>query len=289
MCSSDLFQTSVAVCEQAERLLLPLKDTPEIRAKVLRTLATVLDRKAYGVMRTGRSKEAIPIYQQAITHAEEADRLAPSRRPGLQAASIMPWLGEAFSRSNRPNEARQMTEISRGRLEKFVADEPFLMTARRQLAYATSWAAVEAFEQWDFAKATRIRDEYRAVYKEMLKLDSRNNTYINNVGLSFIGAAMTDMLQGNFAEAEQNHREAIATFSVDWATTFMKGNASAQHAQLGLLYAATGRDAEAVEQTTLMYAAMKPAMEQMAPESREREIRQEVLRHREREIGRAHV
>ena len=31
-------------------------------------------------MRTGRSKEAIPIYQQAITHAEEADRLAPSRR-----------------------------------------------------------------------------------------------------------------------------------------------------------------------------------------------------------------
>jgi tetratricopeptide (TPR) repeat protein len=275
---------AIPTCDRAEQLLAPLLDDPAHRPAVLRVLAGVLDRKGFSLLRSGRAKDAVPVYQRALASAEESDRLAPGRRPGLLAAALTPWLGESLRRANRSAEAAQITEVGRSRLLKFVEAEPFLMTARRHLAYATSSAAWDAAASWDFAKANMLRDEYRSIYQQMLKLDSKNTTYINNLGISYGGDARLGIMQGNVAEAERAYLDAIAILSVDWATPFMKMNIGYQHAFLGVLYAGGGRDAQADEALVRMRANMQPSIDQAPADSREREVREEVVRERARDV-----
>ena len=278
------YQQAIPACDRAEKLLAPLLDDPTHRAAALRTLAGVLDRKGFSLLRSGRNREAVPVYQRAVTSAEEADRLAPGRRPGLAAASLAPWLAEALHRSNRHTEGSQFNEIGRTRLQQFVEAEPFLMTARRHLAYATGGASLGAFADWNFAKAAALRDEYRSIYQQMLKLDSKNTTYINNLGISYAGDARLSELQGSFAEAEQAYTDAIAILSVDWATPFMRMNIGYQSGFLGVLYASTGRDAQANEAIARMRENMQPSVDQAPADSREREVREEVVRERVRDV-----
>ncbi|MFM9079381.1 MAG: hypothetical protein ACKOTE_04490 [Opitutaceae bacterium] len=278
------YQQAIPTCERAEKLLAPLLDDPAHRAAALRTLAGVLDRKGFSLLRSGRNREAVPVYQRAITSAEEADRLAPGRRPGLAAASLAPWLAEALHRSNRHTEGSQFNEIGRTRLQQFLEAEPFLMTARRHLAYATGGASLGAFADWNFSKAAALRDEYRSIYQEMLKLDSKNTTYINNLGISYGGDARLNELQGSFAEAEQAYTDAISILSVDWATPFMKMNIGYQNGFLGVLYASTGRDAQADASVVRMRENMQPSIDQAPADSREREVRAEVVRERVRDV-----
>lgn len=281
--SQGRFNDAVLLCGEAEKLLQPAVADAGLRVRALRVLALALDRKGFSLMRGARVSEAVPAYQRAIACAEEADTLpGPGRRPGLQAASTMVWCAEALYRDGRLEDATRMSQLSRVRLREFVTAEPALVSARRQLATATNAAALLARQAWDFDGARSLREETREMYREMLKLDPKNTTYLNNLGISYTGDPADDVRERDFAAALASVQQATAILDVPWASNFMRANLAHAQVRAGGLYIDLGRDAEAREAVQRLRAAVQPAINDEPPDSNQRAILEEYWRTMER-------
>ncbi|MDO8542338.1 MAG: hypothetical protein Q7S40_18010 [Opitutaceae bacterium] len=279
------FEGAVSLCDRAEKILGPPLADEVLRGRALRGLADVLERKGFSLLRSRRPGEAVPVYQRALASAEEGELLPPApRRRGLQAASMMAWYGEALSRNHQPELAQQFTGLGRDRLRKFVEAEPALVAAWRQLAYATSQAGFYAAQQWDFGRVGAVREEHRDMYRQMLKLDPKNTTYLNNYAISYSGEAFGHRNRGDFVAAATALQEGLAILSTGSATNFMRANEAYGNAALAQVYAATGRDAEASQHKARMRAIVQSIVNERTMDSGTPALREEEFRSREREI-----
>ena len=256
---------------QAETILRPLVADPVLGGSAERRLSEALDRKAFSQLRGGRFADAVVSYTAAMAAANSSDVRPPlERRPGLRAASILPWLGEALASANRPEEAIAANREGRARLREFLAHEPYLASARRSLAFAGSGAAYIAEADWDFAAADVARREVLDCYDQLLKLDPENTIYRNNLSIVEGGNASQALQRRDFAAAERYAVEALKPLEGPSATNFMKFNQLYGAGQMAVLAATRGREPDAARNLAQVRSLTAEVTASLAAESADR-------------------
>jgi hypothetical protein len=241
------FQEAEKFAARAVEILKPLVNDPVLGGVALRRLAEANERRSFSLLRFGRYADSVVGYNAALAAANASDQRLPSpRRPGLRAASILPWLGEALASSNRLEEGIAANTEGRDRLREFLAREPYLVSARRQLAYASSNAARIAEARWDFAAAEAAGREAQDCYEQILKLDPDNTSALNNLSLVHGGRARMADRRRDFAAAEKNLVLGLAILDRPNGNNFMKYNQLYGAGKLARLAVRQGREADAV-------------------------------------------
>ncbi len=227
-------------------ILQPLTADPVLGGVALRRLAEAHERRSFSLLRFGRYADSAVGYTAALAAANASDQRLPSpRRPGLRAASILPWVGEALASSNRVEEAIAANTEGRDRLREFLAREPYLVSARRQLAYASSNAARIAEAHWDFAAADAAGREAQDCYDQILKLDPDNTSALNNLSAVYSGRAASAAERRDFAAAEKYLAECLVILDRPNASNFMKYNQLYGAGRLARLTVRQGNEADA--------------------------------------------
>ena len=239
------FGEAAKLAARAETLLRPLVADPVLGGTAERRLSAALERKGFSELRGGRYADAVASYTAAVAAANSSDTRPPlERRPGLRAASMLPWLGEALASVSRFEEGIAANREARERLREFLAREPYLASARRALATASGGATEIADASWDFAAAEAAQREVQDCYDQLLKLDPENAGYRNNVSLGSAGRARRAELRRDFPAAERAYAEANQLLEGPSATNFMKYNQLYNSGQMATLAAAQGREAD---------------------------------------------
>ncbi|MDO8542930.1 MAG: hypothetical protein Q7S40_21005 [Opitutaceae bacterium] len=246
MASETRRDEALTLSERIESLLAAPLAQPELRGRALGGLAESYGNRAY-VLRYRRPKETIDLYRRAIAALEEAEQLPPPpRHPGMRKAFLLAWLAGPL-RQVDPDGAQHATEEAKAILEKMLAQDPALQSAKSNLTYVLGDISRQHSEEWRFAEADQARDRTRAVYADLLRLDPNNRVFLNNRAVALRSAAGDAFQRGDFSTAEKLHHQTIHELSVKQAGSFMKNNTRQTYGQLATLYAATGRDAEADE------------------------------------------
>ena len=239
------FTESEQFAARAEALMRPLLADPAFGGRAERRLSDALERRGFSLLRSGRYAESVTAYTAALAAAESADQRPPlPRRPGLAAASILPWLGEALASANRREEADSANREGMARLRVFLEREPYLASARRQLAYAAGNASRIALSRWDFPSAEAADREAQESYEQLLKLDLENVTYRNNLAISGVNTAYRAGVRRDYAAAERARTESNRILAGPGASSFMKGNELFGSGELALLAANRGDEAD---------------------------------------------
>lgn len=271
---------AVKMTESAERNLAPVLADAELAGLATAELAEILDQRAFALMRQGKPRDAVPVYQRGVQAANDADRMTGRLRPGLVGARLTGWMSEALGRSNRAAEAIAANERARAVLSEFVRKEPFLVSAMRQLATVYSGTIQVAAGKFDFKAAKAAQQEQIALYQQLLALDPKNTTYRNNGALATIATA--DLLndEGEFAEYVRIEVALADKLSGPEATNFEKGNAAGGYSRAAAALADIGRDAEADAYLARAAALVKEIVAALPSDSADRMLNEELWRGR---------
>lgn len=200
---------AVALCEKGEAILGPILTTEGLAGAAHRELVEVLERKAFSLNRMNEGEAAITSYEAAIAAARMADTLGATRRPGLRAAMLMPWLAQVMGNNNRRTEAREILTQGVTALRAALEREPSLLMVKRHLAVAASFTATDAAQSWRREENLAAGRESRRLHEELLAVDPENKIYVNNLANARQGEFFQAREQGRFDEAEEVARWAI--------------------------------------------------------------------------------
>lgn len=214
---------AVALCEKGEAILGPILTTEGLAGAAHRELVEVLERKAFSLSRMNEGEAAITSYEAAIAAARMADSLGATRRPGLRAAMLMPWLAQVMGNNNRRTEGREILTQGVTALRAALEREPSLLMVKRQLAVAASFTAEDAAQSWRREEALAAGRESRRLHEELLAVDPENKIYINNLAMSRQGEHSQAREQGRFDEAEEVARWAVEVSSRKSDDASLKG------------------------------------------------------------------
>jgi tetratricopeptide (TPR) repeat protein len=243
-----LFLEAVPYAERAEAVLRPALADPQQGGLVQRQLATAQFSHGWVLARTGgRARMAVPLVEQAMANAREADRKSPlPRHPGLQAATMAWLLSETLSDSNRARESREINGKARMELRAMLEKEPFLFRAKEPLALCDLRVVTEASADWDYPRLEEALQEGQRLYLEILKYDPKNVTARGVFGNTWtISRRSVDLRNRDYAAAEKAIRTGLPYLADEPTNDRNLARARDAMAQLAWIYAATGRDAEA--------------------------------------------
>jgi len=273
--SSDAAHTeAVAVSQLAEQMLTPVLADPQLGGAATALLADLLGSRGFSL----QPAEAVPVYQRAIAVAHEADRLTGRPRPGLVAAREMTWMADAMNRSNRGAESRAALEQARAQLREFVQKEPFLVVALRTLGVAAIASAGEANSRWDFPAMEAAANENQEIYRQLLKLDPKNTTYLNNLAVGNTQPLLRHLREGDVAGYNRYAAASNAGLEFEGASNFSKDNAAEGYLSAAANNAAFGREAEVPALLARGQALVKELRADQSGDSAERVLAEESWR-----------
>ncbi|MEN9636689.1 MAG: hypothetical protein RL077_5093 [Verrucomicrobiota bacterium] len=273
--SSDAAHTeAVAVSQLAEQMLTPVLADPQLGGAATALLADLLGSRGFSL----QPAEAVPVYQRAIAVAHEADRLTGRPRPGLVAAREMTWMADAMNRSNRGAESRAALEQARAQLREFVQKEPFLVVALRTLGVAAIASAGEANSRWDFPAMEAAANENQEIYRQLLKLDPKNTTYLNNLAVGNTQPLLRHLREGDVAGYNRYAAASNAGLEFEGASNFSKDNAAEGYLSAAANNAAFGREPEVPALLARGQALVKELRADQSGDSAERVLAEESWR-----------
>lgn len=187
---------------RAVNLLQPLAEAPHASAAIQRAYVEVLVRDTYELTGTTQNSEAIPIGQKSMGIAARQGALDLSNlEMGALYAESGAWLVTALANAGRDEEALRVGKEAAALAEKVLEVRPgyrLALHAEQVIEANRSSAAVNLLNPPEALEASRRAEQ---VSVTLLKLDPRNVTSRNNLGVAHQSIAGAMWAQGKIRES----------------------------------------------------------------------------------------
>ncbi|MEA3176680.1 MAG: hypothetical protein QOI59_203 [Gammaproteobacteria bacterium] len=188
--------------QRAAQLLQPLAESPGASEAVRRTYVEVLVRVGFELTATINNKDAIPTEQKAMSIAASLGALdLTNLEMGAQYAEGGAWLVTGLANAGRDEEALRVGEDAAAVAEKVLEIRPGYRLALHAEQVIEANMSLAAQDSLDPAAAMRASQRALQVSETLLKLDPKNVTSLNNLGVAHQSIAGAFWAQGKLRES----------------------------------------------------------------------------------------
>jgi hypothetical protein len=188
--------------QRAVALLKPLAESASASPALLRTYVEVLVRVGYELTGSTHNKDAIPIERQAMSIAVSQGALdLTNLEMGAQYAEGGAWLITALAGEGRDDEAARVGADAVAVADKVLEIRPGYRLALHAEQVIEANLALAAQDSLDPAAGLQAGQRAEQVSLTLLKLDPKNVTSANNLGVAHQSIAAAYWAQGRLKEA----------------------------------------------------------------------------------------
>lgn len=198
----------------AVKLLQPIAEAPNASAAVRRAYVEVLVRQGYQLTSGTDNNDAIPIERKAMSIAASLGaRDFSNLEMGAWYAEGGAWLVTALANAGQDEEALQVGEDAAAVADKVLEVRPGYRLALHAEQVIESNLAGATQDLLDPAHGLQVSQRSVQVSETLLKLDPKNVTSMNNLGVAHQGVGQSLWAMGKFKEAMPWYVKGLGDFN----------------------------------------------------------------------------